>query len=95
MALQLDQMIGQHIKKGIVSIPKGLVSQYTLSSQFISRYTIYEGASNNIPDEDAALATYHIEKMVSSLTENDILFVLISGIQGLQVVQLATGYFTF
>lgn len=79
MALQFDEIIGSHVKKGIVSVPEGLVSQYKLSPQFLSRYTVCEGASNNIPDENALKATNLMENMVSKLSENDVLFVLISG----------------
>lgn len=80
MALQLDEILGKHVKKGILSIPHGVMSQYALSSQILSRYNIYEGAMNNIPDKDSLRATTEIMDMVSNLDENDILFVLISGI---------------
>lgn len=80
MALRMDEILGKHIKKGILSIPHGVVSQYDLSSQFLSRYNIYEGAVNNIPDEDSLRATSEIMDMVSNLDEHDILFILISGI---------------
>lgn len=80
MALQMDETIGQHTVKGIISIPHGVAAQYSLPEQFLNRYTIYEGAVNNVPDEDSVKATKEIEDMVSNLTANDLLFVLVSGI---------------
>ena len=92
MALQMDTIIGHHTMKGIISIPHGVISQYNIPDQFLKRYTIYEGAVNNIPDEDSLKATKDIEEMVSQLKESDVLFVLISGIfinyQSLSSVQL-------
>lgn len=80
MALQMEQILGNHIQKGILSIPHGVISQHTLSDKFLSKFKILEGAANNVPDEDSLQATSEIMDMVSSLEENDILFVLISGI---------------
>jgi glycerate kinase len=80
MALQMDTIIGHHTMKGIISIPHGVMSQYSLPDQFLKRYTIYEGAVNNIPDEESLKATKEIEEMVSNLKDCDVLFVLISGI---------------
>ncbi|XP_046636918.1 glycerate kinase-like [Daphnia pulicaria] len=79
MALQMDTIIGHHTMKGIISIPHGVMSQYSLPDQFLKRYTIYEGAVNNIPDEESLKATKEIEEMVSNLKDCDVLFVLISG----------------
>ncbi|XP_059350852.1 glycerate kinase-like isoform X2 [Daphnia carinata] len=79
MALQIDKIIGQHTTKGVISIPHGVMAQYSLSDQFLKRYTIYEGAENNIPDEDSSKATKEIENMVANLKNNDLLFVLVSG----------------
>lgn len=79
MALQLDNILGHHIKKGIISIPHGVQSQYTIPAHFSSKYQLFEGAVNNIPDEHSFLATQQIENLVSSLKDGDILFILISG----------------
>ncbi|KAK4015978.1 hypothetical protein OUZ56_030943 [Daphnia magna] len=79
MALQIDKIIGQHIVKGVISIPHGVAAQYSLPDQFLNRYTIYEGAVNNIPDEGSLKATKEIENMVANLKNDDLLFVLVSG----------------
>lgn len=81
MALQIDKIIGQHIVKGVISIPHGVAAQYSLPDQFLNRYTIYEGAVNNIPDEGSLKATKEIENMVANLKNDDLLFVLVSGIR--------------
>ncbi len=80
MAVQMDTIIGHHTMKGIISVPHGVMSQYSLPAQFLKRYTIYEGAVDNIPDEESLKATKEIEEMVSNLKDCDVLFVLISGI---------------
>lgn len=79
MALQIDEILGHHTKNGIISIPHGVVSQYSLSAEFLKKYKIYEGAINNVPDETSLQATKEIQTMISALKESDILFVLISG----------------
>ena len=80
MAVQLDSILGSHIQRGILSIPHGAAAHFNLSDGFLQRFQLFEGAANNIPDEDSMLATNHIKQMVSSLTKNDVLLMLISGI---------------
>ena len=67
----------------------GLVGQLILNlfyfhlSQMLlkdgSRITVMEGAKHNLPDADAQRAAECIKELVSTLTENDMLLVLISG----------------
>lgn len=44
-----------------------------------SRITVMEGAKHNLPDADAQRAAESIRQLASSLTDNDLLLVLISG----------------
>lgn len=44
-----------------------------------SHITVMEGAKHNLPDADAQRAAECIKELVSTLTENDMLLVLISG----------------
>ena len=79
--MKIDEILGHHTKKGIISIPHGVMSQYKISDQFLSKFKIHEGAVNNVPDESSLQATKEIEIMISAFKESDILFVLISGIK--------------
>ena len=44
-----------------------------------SRITVMEGAKHNLPDADAQRAAESIRQLASSLTDSDLLLVLISG----------------
>ena len=52
-----------------------------LCVQDTARMQVFEGAKNNLPDDDAHMAAQAIEKLASNIGRNDILFVLISGTQ--------------
>lgn len=58
-------------------MPVNSQSNQSLSKE--SRIKIYEGASGNIPDDAAQNAAIKIAKKVSSLTNDDVLIVLITG----------------
>ena len=79
MSIQLHSILNSHVKQGIISIPHGVVSQYSLSNDFLKKFKIFEGAANNIPDLDSCNATDGILHVVSQLSPDDVLFVLISG----------------
>ena len=79
MSTQLHSILSDHIKQGVISIPHDVVSQYNLSSTFLEKFKIYEGAVNNIPDSDSLRCSNEILDVVSQLSPSDILFVLISG----------------
>ncbi|XP_063834751.1 glycerate kinase [Ostrinia nubilalis] len=75
MAKELEKILGGKIKHGIVSIPDG-----SKSETVINKYVRYsEGAKNNLPDKNAEATAIKVKKLVSSLTSNDLLIVLISG----------------
>ena len=44
-----------------------------------SKIEVYEGAHNNLPDEDAYNTATKIHQLITSLTDEDLLIVLISG----------------
>ncbi|KAG8186554.1 hypothetical protein JTE90_020857 [Oedothorax gibbosus] len=79
MAAVLDHKFEGRNLSGILSIPKGSLNLYPYGHQLSSNIQIFEGAFNNIPDEDALYAATKIKDLVSSLTEEDMLIVLISG----------------
>lgn len=74
MAVQLEKILGNHIQQGVLSIPHGF-QKHSLTSKF----EVYEGAIDNIPDADAVKATQKIKNLMISLSKDDILIVLISG----------------
>lgn len=83
MACEMEKMLGNKLKYGILSVPFGTVEKFNnnvrMQLKENSCIEIYEGAKNNIPDSDAELTARKIKNYVEKLTENDILFVLISG----------------
>lgn len=75
MAREVEYLLGDKIKHGIISIPAGSKSDIV-----INKYVRYsEGAKNNLPDKCAEATAIKIKKLASSLTANDLLLVLISG----------------
>ncbi|XP_073827075.1 glycerate kinase [Musca autumnalis] len=83
MAVELEKALGDSLKQGILSIPKGSQQQFRDIKEMClkedSIFTVFEGAENNQPDAIALQAAKEIKGLAESLTENDILFVLISG----------------
>lgn len=85
MAAEAERIVGDHLIKGVVSVPHGI--QNTLRShgkekmllENNSRITVMEGAKHNLPDTDAQKSAECIRDLASSLTEKDLLLVLISG----------------
>ncbi|XP_065357861.1 glycerate kinase [Calliphora vicina] len=83
MAVQLEKSLGEFLHQGILSVPKGIQQQFEgnkeMSLKTNSLIQIYEGAENNQPDENALQAAMDIKKLAESMTQEDVLFVLISG----------------
>ena len=85
MAIALEELLGDRLKKGIVSIPKGSKASIWKSPNVenfpklkgVIEYR--EGAKNNQPDKDCLETTHDILDLVEGLQENDTLIVLISG----------------
>lgn len=82
MAVQLESILKEHVHSGILSIPHGVLagSQQNLTQDFLTKFKIHQGAANNIPDKDSLKATIEIKEKLLSLSNDDILFILISGI---------------
>ncbi|GIY44793.1 glycerate kinase [Caerostris darwini] len=79
MAAVLESKIREHIIDGIISVPIGMSAAYETELKEIKKLKIYEGASNNIPDENSLLAATKISELITLLKETDLLIVLISG----------------
>ncbi|XP_048257767.1 glycerate kinase-like [Haliotis rufescens] len=80
MARVVEEMLGDHIVKGIISIPMGATEQFKQLKKYLpNALSLYEGAKDNLPDEDSLKAAEEIHKLVSALGKDDILIVLITG----------------
>lgn len=77
MAKETKIILGAKIKTGVVSVPIGITDIGKIDDDDIIKY--YEGAENNLPDRKSEDSAIKIKKLASSLKENDILLVLISG----------------
>lgn len=82
MACKVEQILGSHLQKGIISIPHGFIESNRLDKNNMpedSRITVFEGAKDNLPDKNAELASKEIKGLVENLQSDDVLIVLISG----------------
>ncbi|XP_075215397.1 glycerate kinase [Lycorma delicatula] len=80
MAHQVELKLGRHLQGGIISIPVGqkeVFSQFKFMEGGVIK--IFEGAKDNIPDENSEKAAKHIAELVKSLGKDDVLIVLVSG----------------
>lgn len=81
----VEKILGNRLKKGIISVPKGSKETIWKVQDFenfpnISGPIEYkEGAENNQPDSESLSTTDDIIELVQGLRENDTLIVLISG----------------
>lgn len=78
MANELTKLLGDRLKSGILSVPLNIQTTFS-DIQLPDVIRVYEGAQNNLPDENAERAAIEIVDLVGKLNENDILFVLITG----------------
>lgn len=85
MAIALEGLLGERLKKGIVSIPTGSKNDIWKEENLpnfpkltgVIEYR--EGALHNQPDKNSLETTHDILDFVEGLKENDTLIVLISG----------------
>ncbi|XP_034175857.2 glycerate kinase [Osmia lignaria lignaria] len=86
MAIILEHMLGNYLKKGIISVPSASTNAMwesedkTYFPKLTTSVVEYrEGGINNQPDDRCWETTHDIIDLAESLTENDTLIVLISG----------------
>lgn len=78
MANELSKLLGKRLESGIISVPKNI--QMTFSDiQLPAVVRIFEGAKNNLPDENAERAALEIVNLAKKMNSDDVLFVLVSG----------------
>lgn len=74
MALEVEKILNGSLKKAVISVPFG-TRRHINNSQVC----IMEAAHNNIPDQHSVENTNCIINTITSMEDNDILIVLISG----------------
>ncbi|XP_076357489.1 glycerate kinase isoform X2 [Tachypleus tridentatus] len=85
MARAVEDIIGNHLVEGVISIPEGttdIMSQNgkrDLLPASDSKILVLEGARHNLPDKNSSAAADCIISLVKKLKATDILLVLISG----------------
>lgn len=78
MASELAKKLDDRLKSGIISVPLNIHENFG-DIQLPGVIKVYEGAKNNLPDENAECAAFRIVEFTKTLNKDDILFVLISG----------------
>ncbi|XP_033114564.1 glycerate kinase-like [Anneissia japonica] len=85
MARSVEDMLGQHLVKSVISVPFGIQDSLRSSGQLDlllkqgSKVKVLEGAVDNLPDESAVQAADEIAAVVEGVGEDDVLIVLVSG----------------
>ncbi|KYM78760.1 Glycerate kinase [Atta colombica] len=86
MAVELERVLGDTLKKGIVSVPSmswdamwAFEDKSSFPKLHNSRIDYREGGVNNQPDNRSLDTTHDIIDLVEKLTETDTLVVLVSG----------------
>uniref|UniRef100_A0A8C9IUI1 Glycerate kinase n=1 Tax=Piliocolobus tephrosceles TaxID=591936 RepID=A0A8C9IUI1_9PRIM len=85
MAAAAEELLGQHLVQGVISIPKGIraamerAGKQEMLLKPHSHVQVFEGAEDNLPDRDALRAALAIRQLAEGLTADDLLLVLISG----------------
>uniref|UniRef100_A0A1B0DHZ9 Glycerate kinase n=1 Tax=Phlebotomus papatasi TaxID=29031 RepID=A0A1B0DHZ9_PHLPP len=82
MAIEVERILDTHLKSGILSVPCGTLDKFKNTDTQLNsngRIEVFEGAKNNLPDKDAHSTAIKIKDFVSRLSNDDVLFVLISG----------------
>ncbi|XP_052866948.1 glycerate kinase [Anopheles cruzii] len=83
MAVQMEKLLGPRLHSGCISIPVGTTDRFDGNPDFRlspnSVIEVIECAPNNLPDERALNAAKKIQSVALSMTERDVLCVLVSG----------------
>ncbi|XP_022123139.2 glycerate kinase [Pieris rapae] len=75
MAIEVERMFNSKIKDGYISLPKGSLTKF----EFKTNLKYIEGAKDNLPDEDAENTSKKVKSLLSKMSINDFVIVLISG----------------
>ncbi|XP_077181950.1 glycerate kinase [Paroedura picta] len=85
MAAVAESILGDHLVRGIVSVPQGIQATLQLKGMREmllkpqSCIQVIEGAKHNLPDRESLKAANAIRELAEGLTAEDLLLVLISG----------------
>ncbi|XP_062853600.1 glycerate kinase [Trichomycterus rosablanca] len=85
MAAETERIVGDHLVQGLVSVPHGIqetLQHHNKLNMLLgpsSKIKVMEGAKHNLPDPDAQRSAQSIQELARTLTEKDLLLVLISG----------------
>lgn len=83
MAVQIEQLLGDRLVSGLLSVPLGTVDRFRddpdMQLRVGSVVKVYEGAADNLPDELAAQSARRILDKCKQMTDSNVLIVLISG----------------
>ncbi|KAF5274254.1 hypothetical protein FQR65_LT04372 [Abscondita terminalis] len=78
MGLELENLLGSFLQDGVINVPEG-ITECSNFKRPCSKFTIIEGARNNLPDENSKKGAEKIKNKVENLETDDLLLVLISG----------------
>lgn len=82
MSSALERIIGSHLKKGFVVVPRGTVSSMSVYPELFPKLNTHihltEAQSNEIPDDVCVRATKNIVDHCKKLKKKDILIVILS-----------------
>lgn len=83
MAVQVEQLLGDRLVSGILSVPLGTFDTFrddpSMQLRVGSVIEAYEGAADNLPDDLAAENASRILEKCKEMSDKDVLIVLISG----------------
>ncbi|XP_076469734.1 glycerate kinase-like isoform X4 [Babylonia areolata] len=85
MARAVEDILGEHVVSGIVSIPRGqreILKEKGKGDLLLwsgSQIQVYEGANGHLPDSVAHSAALAIESLLAARTETDLVIFLVSG----------------
>nr|CAB3264812.1 glycerate kinase-like [Phallusia mammillata] len=85
MCRALQQIIGDHIVSGVISVPSGLPNNLRKNQKSYllplddGKIKVIEGAKDNLPDDDAVEAAKQIVEITQKASFNDLVIALVSG----------------